>query len=510
MRKLSLFIIFLLQLLSVRYVYSQRIINGRILGTSSIKSISFFNPINKYNNNLFDIKNIAIDKNNSFTIKIRSTESSFVNIYLPLGKGILSIYQRALDTVSFSISIIEKENKKTIERIDFYGANAEGHRLYQQFKAICNQQFIVDNFFSNKQCTNIVEFIANQKYKIDSIFKAYEVLENNGKIRNDFAKAVKADMTGFILFNTFLVFEYFVSQNKFTGKAVLKNWMQAFLTNRHLYTDSNFIELKKNAYKKYNPHDENYIMSSSVSLYYLTGYYQDILNGLIPSSGLSYDTTFTDFAEYPYYGYINKSILEFIWSVNLYWSPMANSDTKVLNKKIQAFKLKYPKSPFLPHLIDRYKEFKETELPTDIGTRKIINRPYNKLRDLTSVEFKNKFVFVDLWATWCTPCIEDFKYKHRIDSLLNKYNISKLYVSLDDSTRLKVWEKFIKEKKLNGYHFMANDAFINNLKVQFNINDILIPRYLLIDSRGNIVNDDLPRPSDIEKLDKAIRQATKF
>lgn len=505
MKRLSC-LLTILVLLSVKSAYCQRIISGRISGSSSVNSISYFNPIKKYNNNLFNIKNVTVDKNNRFEIKIGSKESSFVNIYLPENKGMLSIYEREKDTVTFSVSMLTKDGRTRIEHIDFAGANAEGHRLYQQFGANCNQQFIVDHFFSKNKYANINEFIANEKYEMDSIFMGYDILERNGKIRNDFTKAVKANITGFLFFNIFLAFEYFAKQN-YAGKGVSKDWKNAFLTNRGLYTDSNYIELKKSAYVKYNPLDENYTMASSVSLYYLTTFYKDMQDGIVPSAGVRYDTAFMHVTEYPYYGYMNKSILEIIWSVDLYWTPMVNSDAKVLNDKLNAFRLQFPNSPFLPLLKKRFKEFYEPELPPDAGNVRIISRPYKKLRDLISDEFKNKYVFVDLWATWCTPCVEDFKYKHSIDSLLKRNNISKLYISLDDSTRQGIWMKFINEKKIYGSHFIVNDTFLNNLKAQLKLSDILIPRYLLIDLKGEIVNNDLPRPNDMGKLNKAIRQA---
>ncbi len=508
MKRLSCLLSILL-LLSVKSVYCQRIISGRISGNSAVNNISYLNPIRKYNNTLFDIKNIPVDKNNTFTIKIHSTESSFVNIYLPENNGMLSIYEREKDTVSFSVSMLTKDGRAQIDHIDFSGANAEGQRLFQQFRAKCNQQFIVDHFFSKNKYANIDEFIVNEKYQMDSIFMGYDTLERKGKIRKDFTKAVKSNITGFLFFNMFLVFEYFAKQSN-ADKGVSKDWRNAFLKNRDMYTDSNYIALKKRAYVHYNPLDESYIMASSISLLYLDKYYQDILNGIVPSTGVKYDTAFAHVAEYPYYGYMSKSILEFRWSVDLYWAPMVNSDAKVLNDKLNSFRMQFPSSPFLPFLRRRFKEFYEPELPPDAGSVRIINSSYKRLSDLKSDEFKNKYVFVDLWATWCTPCVEDFKYKRSVDSLLKRNNISKLYISLDDSTRQGIWKKFIKDKKIYGSHFIVNDTFLNNLKAQLKLSDILIPRYLLIDSKGEIVNYDLPRPNDIGKLSKAIRLAINF
>ena len=49
-------------------------------------------------------------------------------------------------------------------------------------------------------------------------------------------------------------------------------------------------------------------------------------------------------------------------------------------------------------------------------------KPINTFEELTS-KFAGKAFFIDCYATWCSPCIEEFQYKEELKVFLNKHNI---------------------------------------------------------------------------------------
>ena len=112
--------------------------------------------------------------------------------------------------------------------------------------------------------------------------------------------------------------------------------------------------------------------------------------------------------------------------------------------------------------------------------------------------FSGKRVFIDMWATWCAPCKKEFRsYDSVYYSLMDKKNISLVYLSIDKDTDKKRWDLDIDKLGLKGYHVRANKQMVQALQESiFNGGAITIPRYILIDESGNIVSHDFARPSD--------------
>ena len=130
-----------------------------------------------------------------------------------------------------------------------------------------------------------------------------------------------------------------------------------------------------------------------------------------------------------------------------------------------------------------------------------MNKVYNNF-------LKGKKVYIDIWATWCIPCKIEFKENNIVDSFLQKNNISKLYISLDDIKEKGTWKNDIKKFALFGYHIIANQALINNLKELLYSKDEMftIPRYAIIDDKGNLVNVNAPKPSNTDMLIQQLKR----
>jgi thiol-disulfide isomerase/thioredoxin len=106
---------------------------------------------------------------------------------------------------------------------------------------------------------------------------------------------------------------------------------------------------------------------------------------------------------------------------------------------------------------------------------------------------KGKYVLVDFWASWCMPCIQEMPYWKR---LMNSYPADKIYflnLSIDNSTIN--WRSKVKQRELQSLnHFLLLNQSKTKLTRQYSIETI--PRYLLFDKDGKILNADAPKPSD--------------
>jgi len=114
-------------------------------------------------------------------------------------------------------------------------------------------------------------------------------------------------------------------------------------------------------------------------------------------------------------------------------------------------------------------------------------------------KFAGKAVFIDCYATWCSPCIEEFKYKEELKEFLNKHNIELVYISFDKKLDDAKWLNFITTHDLTGYHMRTNEDFGNDFiqKAKFNGQ---LPTYLIISENGKIVENNALRPSQKKEL----------
>lgn len=130
----------------------------------------------------------------------------------------------------------------------------------------------------------------------------------------------------------------------------------------------------------------------------------------------------------------------------------------------------------------------------------------NSLEELAKI-FEGKKLYIDIWATWCGPCKEEFKYKTGLRELLEANNFSVLYISIDRDEAEEKWREMISYYDLKGYHIRANKALTAKLAKLYDAGgSIAIPWYLLIDGEGNLVVKHASKPSDREKLEKELNE----
>jgi thiol-disulfide isomerase/thioredoxin len=115
-------------------------------------------------------------------------------------------------------------------------------------------------------------------------------------------------------------------------------------------------------------------------------------------------------------------------------------------------------------------------------------------------DLRGQLVYIDIWATWCGPCIAEHPHWDKMKEEYKDKPIAFLTVSIDDSKE--PWEKMVKNKKMEGLQWFAENAWQSELTQFFMVN--AIPRFLLLDTEGKIIDPSADRPSGKirEALDK--------
>jgi thiol-disulfide isomerase/thioredoxin len=111
-------------------------------------------------------------------------------------------------------------------------------------------------------------------------------------------------------------------------------------------------------------------------------------------------------------------------------------------------------------------------------------------------DLKGKYIYIDVWATWCGPCIAEIPFLKEVENKYEGKNILFVSLSIDRVSDREKWSKFITEKELSGIQLLAEADWKSKFVQDYKIN--LIPRFILIGPNGEIVNADAPRPSSPE------------
>ncbi len=117
-------------------------------------------------------------------------------------------------------------------------------------------------------------------------------------------------------------------------------------------------------------------------------------------------------------------------------------------------------------------------------------------KQMSLKDFRGKYVYIDMWATWCGPCQKELPFLKKLAEKYKGRNITFVGLSIDaDKTK---WEARVKSGALCGTQLYIGKG--SRFQADYRISGI--PRFILLDPNGRIVNPDMTRPSsdDTEKI----------
>jgi len=109
---------------------------------------------------------------------------------------------------------------------------------------------------------------------------------------------------------------------------------------------------------------------------------------------------------------------------------------------------------------------------------------------------RGRYVYIDIWATWCIPCRTEIPYLQNMAAKYHHKNISFMGIALDQPKDYARWRRFVTDQNLVGIQLYADNAFQSDWVKKLAID--AIPRFILINPEGKIVAADAPRPSSTE------------
>ncbi len=158
---------------------------------------------------------------------------------------------------------------------------------------------------------------------------------------------------------------------------------------------------------------------------------------------------------------------------------------------------------------------------TDENDRKKIQTLYNKLKltakgnlspkfndienfkggttSLDDLIGKGKYIYIDVWATWCGFCKKEIPLLKRLEQQYHDKNIEFVSLSVDKPANKKKWKQIIEDREMGGLQLFAGKV---QEDFQFTQDYLIkgLPRFILIDPDGKIVTANAPFPSQGDEL----------
>ena len=483
-------------------------IKGKFKGSIDNVPISVYKPVAGIcNMNLADPNSVVTSQNGSFSVDVVIDQPGFIRLQ---GEGLPATSFYAEPGGAVEVFFSKDPSGKT--RVVYSGSNSDANNLLATNAPLSDLNFLQFGIPKIFQSTSATELMTTVKNEVKTGMKALEKMFSKGKITQGCYNALtrETEQTMVHWINTYLK-NFLMPDNELPRVSKLTR------------DEANKLALL--LYKEYDPYDSRYQVATRT---YTNQMIKSTLieSGVIPGrsnvtatwapfasefnmiiSQLSAIDHAPDSVQMTFMGTSLLSALAF----------KAMSDAELL-EVFDVYYTKFPKSPFIAIITDQLPapsmDEKETIIKSVADIHFLLNKTdsievpqfkiveVKSLQELIKTEFAGRPVFVDFWATWCSPCIAEFQHEPALKRFLETKGINTLYVSIDNETAIKKWEKAVNKHQLAGYHYLAPKEIRNQLNQWF----AGIPRYMLFDSRGELKDNNLPKPGSKEELYQRINQ----
>ncbi len=146
---------------------------------------------------------------------------------------------------------------------------------------------------------------------------------------------------------------------------------------------------------------------------------------------------------------------------------------------------------------DRVTDLGELKLDTPFDARLIVSDKTSgtDLLECIMRKYTKKLVLIDIWATWCGPCIEEMPYSKKLHDEVRRENlpVEFVYLCTSGGSKEEKWTRKVMELSQPGTHIYVEDKHIAELFSLLNKSGY--PSYLVIRPDGTIDTQSISRMS---------------
>ena len=473
---LMLGLAFFIQVNDTNYIKIHVVIEGQPVNTVSLTV-----PFNGVVSPIYPTeRDKAVTGGNNFDLRVPFDGSAFFTIWI----NDEAKQPIALNT-NDSISIFAERTVKSGSvdyNISISGSNALAHTIYQERFFPPGKNY---GFFEKmtKKAKNYSGFYIQSKKYIDSLTLVWDSLKQRNLISKEIYDLYAADT------KASLYYEAIKKLSKVNVKdSSYKSYTKWLNTKQVMFSHAN----------AFNPLLLKTYTGSFLYEFYLQNILKeddDVSDSVLKKSDIGY------------FYYYDTAYREWAWGSYLY-SVQRRFPSLIYrdSNNIEIYKKYYPGSRFLK-LINQFHD-------SIINERKILRVPikidssdYASMNELLA-KIDARYIFIDVWATWCIPCLQEFDYLSRLTKFMSERNIAQIALSLDKRTDVVKWGNFINSNYIPGHHFIISEKvqteLLKILSQKDEDNALFIPRYLLYDKQTDKYYIDLPRPGSGIVLESVI------
>lgn len=476
------------------------IIKGEVTNFSEYM-IYYTEPVDGFSN--VDIeKPIAVSNTGSsafFEISIANASTVFIKIKI----GGLPVWLLIEPNDSLSINIDMQKFATSIEGLQIIGNNAAGHLLYNKINIVPFLNYAEIHELLEKPIINDKNFIQSIKTICELKLEPFRKLLSQNNISKTFFSTLYPNLKAMQLGECI---KFLKRSSKGKNEKVVIDIMDKVFMLQYPF-DSMLNKGTLSVFYQTDYCDYNYRLIKKLKLN------QPINDSLV--AGEKSATYLVNRLFVPYL-HVNDKVLREHLIGRMLVKYIQFSQENTFRDVSDFFQNEYPDNAYsiaIQKLDDVYAKGKGENF-VDKSTLKVtiidtMNR-INVLGDITKFVSGN-FFYIDIWASWCIPCREEFFASKKSDSLFSNLNIQKVFISMDDSSAKQSWQYVIRRYNLSGYHILAGKRLKKYLLKTIYKSDskYTVPHYVILDSKGRIVISNAFRPSESEQLHKQFLELQK-